>query len=67
MKLATPESEKYLLIGMMLESQSAINPHHKLRPIKPDQPLIDWIKFITPSSFFGPSLEYSVLELAQIS
>ena len=52
---------------MMLESQSAINPHHKLRPIKPDQPLIAWIKFITPSSFFGPSLEYSVLELAQIS
>ena len=42
---------------MGLESQSAINPCHKLRPIKADQPSIAWIKFITPSSSFGPSLE----------
>ena len=52
---------------MELESQSAINPHHKSRSIKPDQPLISWIKFITHSSSFGPSLECLVLELTQIS
>ena len=52
---------------MRLESQSAINPHHKSRPIKADQPSIAWIKFITPSSSFGPSLERPVLESAQIS
>ena len=52
---------------MGLESQSAINPRHKSRPIKADQPSIAWIKFITPSSSFGPSLERPVLELAQIS
>ena len=49
---------------MGLESQSAINPRHKSRPIKADQPLIAWIKFITHSSSFGPSLECPVLELA---
>ena len=49
---------------MGLESQSAINPRHKSRPIKADQPLIAWIKFITPSSSFGPSLERPVLESA---
>ena len=52
---------------MGLESQSAINPRHKSRPIKTDQPSIAWIKFITFSSSFGPSLECHVLELAQIS
>ena len=52
---------------MELESQSAINPRHKSHPIKADQPSIGWIKFITPSSSFGPSLECPVLESAQIS
>ena len=52
---------------MGLESQSAINPRHKLHPIKANQPLIAWIKFITPSSSFGPSLECPALESAQIS
>ena len=52
---------------MGLESQSAINPHHKSRPIKQDQPSIAWIKFITPSSSFGPSLECHALESTQIS
>ena len=52
---------------MGLKSQSAINPRHKSRPIKTDQPSIAWIKFITPSSSFGPSLEHPVLESAQIS
>ena len=52
---------------MELENQSTINPLHKSRPIKPDQPLIAWIKFITPSSSFKPSLERPVLESAQIS
>ena len=52
---------------MGLESQLAIDPRHKSRPIKADQPLIVWIKFITPSSSFGPSLECPVLESAQIS
>ena len=52
---------------MGLESQLAINPRHKSRPIKTDLPSIAWIKFITPSSSFGPSLECLVLELAQIS
>ena len=52
---------------MGLESQSAINPRHKSRPIKADQPSIAWIKFITLSSSFGPSLECPALELAQIS
>ena len=52
---------------MGLESQSAINPRHKSRPIKVDQPSIAWIKFITPSSSFGPSLECPALESAQIS
>ena len=51
---------------MELESQSVINSRHKSRPIKLDQPLIAWIKFITPSSSFGPSLECPVLESAQI-
>ena len=36
-----------------MESQLAINPPHKSRPIKADQPSIAWIKFITPSSSFG--------------
>ena len=52
---------------MGLESQSAINPRHKSRPIKAVQPSIAWIKFITPSSSFGPSLECPVLKSAQIS
>ena len=52
---------------MGLESQLTINPRHKSRPIKADQPSIAWIKFITPSSSFGPSLERLALELAQIS
>ena len=52
---------------MGLESQSVINPRHKSRLIKADQPSIAWIKFITPSSSFGPSLERPVLESAQIS
>ena len=52
---------------MGLESQSVINPRHKSCPIKADQPLITWIKFITPSSSFGPSLECPALESAQIS
>ena len=52
---------------MGLESQSAINPCHKSRPIKADQPSIAWIKFITPSSSFGPSLECLALESAKIS
>ena len=52
---------------MELESQSAINPRHKSRLIKADQPSIAWIKFITPSSSFGPSLECPTLESAQIS
>ena len=34
------------------------------RPIKLDQPSIAWIKFIMPSSSFGPSLECPVLESA---
>ena len=50
-----------------LESQSAINSHHKSCTIKPVQPSIAWIKFITPLSSFGPSLELPMLELAQIS
>ena len=49
---------------MGLESQSAINPRHKLRQIKPDQFSIAWIKFITPSSSFGLSLECPALESA---
>ena len=52
---------------MGLESQSAINPRYKLHQIKANQPLIAWIKFITPSSSFGPSLECPALESAQIS
>ena len=52
---------------MELQSQSAINPRHKSRPIKQDQPSIAWIKFITPSSSFGPSLECPTLESTQIS
>ena len=52
---------------MGLESQSAINPRHKSRLIKADQPSIAWIKFITPPYSFGPSLERPVLESAQIS
>ena len=52
---------------MGLESQSAINPCHKSHPIKADQPSIARIKFITPSSSFGSSLECLVLESAQIS
>ena len=52
---------------MRLESQLAINPRHKSRSIKADQPSIAWIKFITPSSSFGSSLECPVLESAQIS
>ena len=52
---------------MGLKSQSAINPRHKSCPIKADQPSIAWIKFTTPSSSFGPSLERPVLESAQIS
>ena len=52
---------------MGLESQSAINSRHKSRPIKAYQPSIAWIKFITLSSSFGPSLERPVLESAQIS
>ena len=49
---------------MGLESQSAINPRHKSRPIKADQLSIAWIKFITPSSSFRPSLERPILESA---
>ena len=50
---------------MELESQSVIDPRrHKSRPIKLDQPSITWIKFITPSSSFGPSLECPALESA---
>ena len=52
---------------MGLESQSAINPCHKSRLIKADEPSISWIKFITPSSSFGPSLECPALESAKIS
>ena len=52
---------------MGLESQSAINPRHKSCPIKADQSSIVLIKFIPPSSSFGPSLECPVLESAQIS
>ena len=52
---------------MGLESQSTINPRHKSRLIKADRPSIAWIKFITPSSSFGPSLECPALESAQIS
>ena len=52
---------------MGLESQSTTNSCHKPRPIKADQPSIVWIKFITPSSSFGPSLECPALESAQIS
>ena len=52
---------------MELENQSAINPRHKSSPIKPNQPSIAWIKFITPSSSFGLSLECPAFELAQIS
>ena len=52
---------------MELENQSAINPLHKSCPIKLDQPSIAWIKFITPSSSLGPSLECPVLESVQIS
>ena len=52
---------------MELESKLAIDPRHKLCPIKLDQPLIAWIKFITPSSSFRPSLECPALESAQIS
>ena len=52
---------------MEAESQSAIDPRYKSCPIKLDQPLIAWIKFITPSSSFGPSLECSALESVQIS
>ena len=51
---------------MGLESQLAINPRHKSRPIKANQPSIAWIKFIMASSSFG-SLEYPALESAQIS
>ena len=36
---------------MELESQLIINPYHKPHPIKLDQLLIVWIKFIIPSSF----------------
>ena len=52
---------------MELENQSAINSRHKSSPIKPNQPSIAWIKFITPSSSFGPSLECPVFESTQIS
>ena len=52
---------------MELESQSVINPRHKSCPIKLDQPSIAWIKFITLSYSFGPSLECPTLESAQIS
>ena len=52
---------------MGLESQSAINPRHKSCPIKADQPSIAWIKFITPLSSFGPSLDCPALESTQIS
>ena len=52
---------------MGLKSQSAINPRHKSCPIKADQSSIVLIKFIPPSSSFGPSLECPVLESAQIS
>ena len=44
------------------ESQLAINAHHKSCQIKLDQPSIVWIKFITSSSSFGPSLAWPVLE-----
>ena len=67
MKLEALEWEKCLLTDMEAESQSAIDPRHKSRPIKLDQPLIAWIKYITPSSSFGPSLECPTLESAQIS
>ena len=52
---------------MELENQSAINSRHKSCPIKADQSSIAWIKFITPSSSFGPSLAWLVLESAKIS
>ena len=52
---------------MELENQSAINPYHKSSPIKPNQPSIAGIKFITPSSSFGPNLECPAFESAQIS
>ena len=52
---------------MELENQLAINPRHKSSPIKPNQPSIAWIKFIMPSSSFGPSLECPTFESAQIS
>ena len=51
---------------MELENQSAINSCHKSSPIKPNQPSIAWIKFITLSSFFEPSLECPTFESAQI-
>ena len=52
---------------MELESQSVINPRYKSCLIKLNQPSIAWIKFITPSSSFGPSLRCPALESAQIS
>ena len=52
---------------MGLESPSTINPRHKSRPIKADQPSIAMIKFITPSSSFGPSLKCLAIESTQIS
>ena len=52
---------------MELESQLVINAHHKSCQFKLDQPLITWIKFITTSSSFGPSLAWLVLESAKIS
>ena len=51
---------------MGLESQLAINPRHKSRPIKANQPSIAWIKFTMALSSFG-SLECPALESAQIS
>ena len=50
---------------MELEIQLAINPRHKSRPIKPNQPSIAWIKFIMLSSSFGPGLECPALESAR--
>ena len=55
--------KKWLLTNMGLESQSTINPRHKSRPIKANQPSIAWIKFITPSSSFGSSLKCPVVKL----
>ena len=63
-KISNSKIGKYILLGMELENQSAINPYYKSRPIMPDQPSIAWIKFITPSSSFGPSLECPMLESA---